>query len=90
MARYEICPRHGLPITNHSEEIADLRWRADHPDNDELEIAALQTAADLLESHDAAEISLNKWMWPHALVSLLIGRDVLKNDLHPVLPDDVA
>lgn len=89
MANYEICPVHGLPVTNHSEEIADLRWRADHPDKTELEVAALHTAADLLERHDECEISLNRWTWPGALVSLLIGRGVLKNDLHPVFPDEV-
>lgn len=89
MAHYEICPTHGVPLTNHSEEIADLRWRAEHPENEELEIAALHTAAELLEQHDACEISLNRWTWPGALVSLLVGRAILKNDLHPVFGDDV-
>ena len=68
---------------------ADWATPAMNPDNTELEVTALHTAADLLERHDECEISLNRWTWPGALVSLLIGRGVLKNDLHPVFPDEV-
>ena len=79
MAFYEICPHLGIPLTNHTDEIAELRWRADRPGLDDLEAAALRAAADLLECHDATGISLDDWEGPGALVNLLLPKRFLHN-----------
>lgn len=79
MAHYEIDPTFGFPVTNHSVEIAELRWRAERPGIDELEAAALKAAADLLYCHDETGISLDAWDGPAALVNLLLGQRFLPN-----------
>ncbi|GAA3600627.1 hypothetical protein GCM10022199_00020 [Marihabitans asiaticum] len=79
MAHYEICPQSGIPLTNHSEEIAELRWRADRPGIGELEAAAFQAAVDLLECHDATGISLDDWEGPASLVNLMLRGRFLPN-----------
>lgn len=79
MAHYEICPTFRFPLTNHSEEIAELRWKADRPGLDPLEAAALRAAADLLVCHDETGISLDDWPGPGSLVNLMLGKPFLRN-----------
>lgn len=79
MAHYEIEPTFGFPVPNHSEEIAELLWRAARPGIDELEAAALKTASDLLHCHDQTGISLDDWEGPATLVNLLLSGRFLPN-----------
>ena len=79
MAFYEVCPHLGIPLTNNSEEIAELRWRADQPGLPALEAAALRAAADLLFCHDETGISLDDWEGPGSLVNLVLDGRFLHN-----------
>lgn len=71
--------------TNHVQEIDQLRARSreirlahPHPkppqdDHIFLQVAGLETAAALLEVHDASGISLDRWIGPRQLVEFFIG-----------------
>lgn len=77
--------------TNHVEEIDQLRARAaelrtlrpnPRPPQDAvvvLEVCALETAAALLEVHDASGISLDDWVGPRQLIDFFIGPRFLEN-----------
>lgn len=69
-------------MTDHTDEIAALRAdsmalvRTVDPeqatDDQALRCAAMMTASDLLEAHDATGISLDTWAGPRALVELCL------------------
>lgn len=76
--RLERPNRHG-GVTDHTEEIANLRRRAVRKERyDEL---VYLVAAELLEAHDESGITLDNWKAARDLVELLIGSEIIESGI---------
>jgi hypothetical protein len=64
--------------TDHSHDVAYLRDTAGGMTPGVIQ-TTYNTAADLLEAHDATDISLDDWVSARGLVEMLIGKAITEN-----------
>jgi hypothetical protein len=76
MARY-YTNAWGLQQTDHAEELAVIRAKADKASG--MDKVFIQLAADLLQSHDETGISLDDWPTARRFVEHFTGSPVLPN-----------